>query len=385
MTIKLHRIVFAFLLLTIASCSKSGNSTDNGGDNGGDEEFDWNAAAKQATDNQISNFWNYTKYWFKDYPTQDTWSYGYWPQAHALELSLDAYERSATGLQNSVINNWVVGVKAANNNSWRNEFYDDMAWNAIATLRAYDITNDDRYKEAALAFWDYLLPGWSDVCGGGISWKSSSDYVNSKNACSTCPTGIFAARMYTKFGDSKYLKLAQDCYDWMRNTLFDTSTGAVSDNISLDSSEKENISTAVYSYNEGTFLGLCLELYKINNESVYLRDAIKATDYTISNLASGSILKGTDGHGDGALFDGIFIRYFTQLIMCKDLTQNEKARYIAILKKNAVAAWNEGRSDDNFFSGRWTEKPSGTNYDNNNICGCTLIEQVAMLQRKGYI
>ena len=36
------------------------------------------------------------------------------------------------------------------NTIFPNAYYDDMEWMALAWLRAYDLTGDERYKEAAL-------------------------------------------------------------------------------------------------------------------------------------------------------------------------------------------------------------------------------------------
>lgn len=344
---------------------------------------DWNAIAKMTTESEIQNFWHSSKYYFKTTPGfTDEWQ-GYWPQAHGLELMLDAYMRDSTDYQADVIDKWHNGVKTKNGGTFRNDYFDDMAWNAIATLRTYEMTGDVRYKTAALQLWTWLLGGWSDnICGGGISWSTGS--LNFKNAPATNPTGIFAARMYREFGDPKYLDLANKCYNWVKATLFVPSSGFVNDGIRSINGQNV-LDRGDYIYNQGTFIGMALELYYITGDKTYLDDAINAADYAVSNKTSGAGILGATDNGDGGLFNGIFIRYFTQLILCKDIDTMSRNTYLYILEKNAISAWSKGCSKDLLFSGDWTKLPSGTIFGNPNIQACTLLEAAALLQREGNI
>ncbi|HAH22224.1 MAG TPA: glycosyl hydrolase family 76, partial [Prolixibacteraceae bacterium] len=89
-------------------------------------------------------------------------------------------------------------------------------------------------------------------------------------------------------------------YDWEKSTLFNPANGAVYDNI--DSRTGDIQKSWIFTYNEGTFLGSAVELYKITGEKGYLNDAIKAADYTLNNLVDGNdrLLK-IEGNGDGGL------------------------------------------------------------------------------------
>jgi len=344
---------------------------------------DWNAIAKMTTESEIKNFWNYSSSYFTKTTTITNDWQGYWPQAHGLELMLDAYMRDSLDDQADVIVKWHDGVKKKNGNTFKNEYYDDMAWNAIATLRTFEMTGDIRYKTAATQLWDWLLVGWSDnIAGGGISWATSS--LNFKNAPATNPTAIFSARMYRKFGDKKYLDLAQKCYDWVKTKLYDSKSGFINDGINYNNGV-ETLATGNHIYNQGTFIGMALELYYITNDATYLSDAVSAANYAITNKVNNAgVIFGTDD-GDGGLFNGIFIRYFTQLILCKNLNNDDRINYLYILEKNAKSAWSKGCSRDFLFSSDWTKLPSDPIYGNPNIAACTLLEATALLQREGYI
>lgn len=103
-------------------------------------------------------------------------------------------------------------MKVQNGNTFRNDYYDDMEWNALAILRAYQATGDDKYKAAALEIWEFIKQGWNDNAGGGISWVEGQEY--SKNACSNGPACILAARLYQEFGDDEDKEWALKIYDW---------------------------------------------------------------------------------------------------------------------------------------------------------------------------
>lgn len=104
----------------------------------------------------------------------------------------------------------------------------------------------------------------------------------------------------------------------------------VYDNINANTGEINK--SWVFTYNEGTFIGAAVELHQIMGEKSYLNDAVLAADYTISSLVNNSILK-DEGNGDGGLFKGIFIRYFTNLIQQDRLDTGTKRRYIQFLEK----------------------------------------------------
>ena len=49
-----------------------------------------------------------------------------------------------------------------------NDYYDDEGWWILAWIKAYDLTNDNKYlKMAKITFSDMAL-GWDSVCGGGV-------------------------------------------------------------------------------------------------------------------------------------------------------------------------------------------------------------------------
>ena len=340
-------------------------------------KIDWGAAADNSSNALINSFWNAGGKYFNRNSNGDA-GFEYWPQAHALDVLIDAYIRTGDNLYKRHFDLWFEGVRIKNGNTWKNEYYDDMEWIALAILRAYKATNDEKYKNAALEIWEYIKEGWNNNAGGGITWKKGMEY--SKNACSNGPACILAARLYQEFGDEANKEWALKIYGWEKSTLFNSNNGMVYDNINSQTGEIKK--DWVFTYNQGTFIGSAVELHKILGEKAYLRDAVLAADYTISSLVSNSILK-SEGTGDGGLFKGIFVRYFTDLIQQDRLDNADKKRYVQFLKYNAETLWNTGTTKSSFFFGPdWRNAPGSTTGLTEQLSGSMLIEAAALLQDK---
>lgn len=368
---------YYFLLLLVAivqACGK--DNTPSGGEGNGEYTIDWNDAADSSSMSLTDNFWNASVHYFNSSSDGNN-NFQYWPQAHALNVLVDAYKRTGDNTYLSIINQWYDGVKAGNGGSFLNHFYDDMEWNALAMLRVYDATGDTRFKTAAETVWSDIQTGWNTNGGGGIAWNKSELY--SKNACSNGPAAVLAALLYERFGDESNKEWAIKIYNWEKETLFNPASGAVYDN--LDAKTGEIKTSWVFTYNQGTFLGAALELYKITGDKSYLNDAVKAADYTLNTLVNSNdqLLK-DEGSGDGGLFKGIFIRYFSELIKLPDLDSGTQKRYLTFLKHNAEILWREGTNKQQvFYSTYWKTKPVSATGLTEQLSGSMLIEAAALL------
>lgn len=361
-----------------SSCEKE-DVPVNGGDDD-KEKIDWQTAANRSSSALTDQFWNSGGKYFNTDNSGNT-NFQYWPNAHGLDVLIDAYERSGSATYRAYFDQWFQGVKARNGNTWKNDFYDDMEWNALALLRAYKVTDDAKYKDAALELWEYIKEGWNENAGGGITWKKGMEY--SKNACSNGPAAILAARLFQEFGNKEDKKWAIKIYDWLKSTLVNTNTGAVWDNI--DSRTGTINKDWIFTYNQGTYIGAAVELYKIFNEKAYLNDAVKAADYTLGSLVENSVLK-SEGTGDGGLFKGIFVRYFVQLIQQDRLDAPIQRHYLQFLKLNAETLWLQGTTQPAaLFGPNWRQKPGNSTGLTEQLSGCMLIEGIAVLDKKGMI
>jgi predicted alpha-1,6-mannanase (GH76 family) len=51
--------------------------------------------------------------------------------------------------------------------------YDDEAWWALAWMRAYDLTGNDKYLAMSVTIYNDMTNAWDDTCNGGIYWAKN--------------------------------------------------------------------------------------------------------------------------------------------------------------------------------------------------------------------
>ncbi|HQC42777.1 MAG TPA: glycoside hydrolase family 76 protein, partial [Verrucomicrobiota bacterium] len=175
---------------------------------------------------------------------------------------------------------------------------------------------------------------------------------------------------------------AKKIYAWEREHLFDPETGAVTDLFNERTGTKIGVPLT---YNQGTFLGAAHELYKLTGDIQYLRDAEKAATYTITNRSTIDYINGIlrdEGRGDGALFKGIFIRYFVQLMLEKELKPEIRAQYRDFLYHNAEVLWTRGvKQEEPLFSQAWSRPPGTSTQLTAQTSGCMLLEALAFYEK----
>ncbi|RYJ44952.1 glycoside hydrolase family 76 protein [Flavobacterium beibuense] len=312
-------------------------------------------------------------------------TFHYWPNAHALHVLTDGYLR--TGDENYVpkMKALLDGIKVKNGGTYNNVFNDDMIWLANACVRAYNATNDEDYKDVALELWGIIKQSWSDdVFGGGITWKQDTPYQ--KNAVSNAPAAILAMRLYEIDQNPDDLVWAQKIYDWQKSTLVNPSNGIVWDNISSDGPEGTPVvnSDWVFTYNMGTYIGAGVWLYNATGDQSYLTDAVKSAKTLIISpqLTTEGILK-DEGQGDGGLFKGILVRYFTELIEVSSLNSTDRSSFVSFLRFNATTFYNDGLLRPSMMCGpNWKNTPTGTTDLTTQLSGVMLIEAAAKLHEE---
>jgi predicted alpha-1,6-mannanase (GH76 family) len=280
----------------------------------------------------------------------------YWWMAHAVENLTDAFERTGDPLYEQRLRQIYDGLLERNGGTWINELYDDMEWMAIAWLRAYQATGDERYKAAVLELWADIRGGWNGHCGGGIAWrKSQPDY---KNTPANAPAAILAARLYRAFGRKSDLEWALRIHEWQLRHLVDPESGFVWDGMNrlgdgaIDKDWK-------FTYCQGVFIGAALELYRMTGDEAYRDQALRTAAAAKAVLASPEGVLPPEGGGDGGLFKGIFVRYLA-LLAAEAAATGEAAPWIGLLETNAESLWRRGRLDGDrpLFGERW-DAPAG--------------------------
>lgn len=370
---------FAAAALLLASC----DNIEDAYQYDEDPSVDWTSAADQSTEALIDYFWNAERGYFNTQSgVADGDGWNYWPQAHAMDVIIDAYNRTGSTTYRDMFDKWYEGIKHQSGGSYFNDFYDDEEWITLTMIRLYEATKDEKFLNTAKDLWDDIKGGWNtEYANGGIAWKHSQPW--SKNACSNGPASLIACRLYSIEKDPEHLEWAVRIYSWLRDNLFNPANGAVYDNVDGASG---NMGTFSLSYNQGTFLAAARHLYHYTGNPVYLKDARRAANYCISEGCidqSNNVIR-DEGDGDGALFKGIFMRYFTDLLSEPDLEESYRNKFITFFNNNASIAWTKGIADKRqiLYGPNWTVGPQGSTSLNAQVSGATMMEAKARYDRR---
>lgn len=412
----MQRIILYILLITfstslkaqsnIISYSKSKNKATESRaelkDNKKDRAF-WEKMANGMSRALIDHFWGAN---FDGYSNRYYFNYGsdlsnmstahYWPQAHAMDVIVDAYMRTSSQYYLDYYPLWWEGAPKFNfsgrpEDPWWNVFVDDMDWMVLTQIRMFESTKKEVYfTKAKQMYNDWIWPTWGPETEapwhGGITWKT--DVQKSKNACSNGPSALLAARIYTMYDEvpnpgekpkQAYLDEAIKIYSWLKKNLYDQDQGKVFDNMNRSG----RIDHTVYTYNQGTFIGAAHELYKITGDKQYLSDAVKATNYVIDYMSENGGVLNNATSGDGGLFNGIFFRYFVKLANEPNLEYSVRKKYHAYLTNCATVMADQGVNHKTMlFGGNWHEAPATDEPVSltPHLSGCMLMEAMCVLK-----
>lgn len=233
-----------------------------------------------------------------------------------------------------------------------NQYYDDNAWWALAWLKAYEQTREQRYLHIAAAiFADMAGHSWDDKCGGGACWASIHRY---KNAVANELYITLAARlagMYAPVSPERqyYLGEAQKCWQWLQHSGMCNAQHLYNDGLNK---ECRNNGGNTWTYNQGIILGGLKELYLLSGDSSYLLEA-RLTAMAAMQMLSDSAGILTEPQGDGSNMDhmqfkGIFIRYLAGL---NSLLHDPGIR--SFILRNANMAWGHACDGHHRFCMGW--------------------------------
>jgi predicted alpha-1,6-mannanase (GH76 family) len=100
----------------------------------------------------------------------------WWESANALEATID-YMR-ASGSREFISDLDQTYHAHHDRDGFRNSFYDDEGWWALAWIDAYDLTRSPEYLRQAQDIFADMTGGWDGTCGGGIWWSKARHYKN---------------------------------------------------------------------------------------------------------------------------------------------------------------------------------------------------------------
>ena len=245
----------------------------------------------------------------------------FWWQAHLLDCAVDAWQRSPSADRADRVRRLIRSIRLRNLGRFTNDYYDDIAWMALALQRAEALTGT---QPAVGHIATLLLDAWEPP-HGGIPWRVGAAFYN---APANGPAAILLARC-------GYHAPAQRTADWIDATLRLPGSDLIADGLVPG----EPVQATYYSYCQGVVLGAELELVLGGAPAGRLHRLVAAVN---AELTGAGVLRGHGG-GNGGLFTGILARYLALVatLLPGDTAADRDARDVArrLVVRSAEAAW----------------------------------------------
>ena len=371
--------VLALLTLqSMASCGKSNSTAPPATDTTGNKQVSYTSNnATAAYDNFNTNLYNPNNKLY--YRASDKSGIGaIWTQAIYWDMAMNAYNRTNDPKYKQLVADiYQGGHDQYAAYDWTNQaqwfIWDDMMWWIIALSRAYQLTGTQEYLDHAKAGFNFEMVGDSalgrkgsfDSSTGGMEWAWTQ---RGKTACINYPTVIGAMTLYNITKDTYYVQKAKTVYTWARNNLFDANNGKVADN-KVDNNPAD---WTTHTYNQASCIGAAVMLFEYTNDSMYLRDALAAANYTKNNMCDANgILPFETGEEQG-VYNAILAQYMIRLI--DDCNRPE---YLPWLRLNINTAYGKRNASTGLMGKDYKSTPaSGTPVSCYDACSIPALMQV---------
>lgn len=330
----------------------------------------WSQHAEQTQRVLVDAFWDGRRGLYRIAPGRrllPTPQWHYWWQAHALDAAVDAVARTGSPADRERVAAHVAGIVRRNGGRIPNDYYDDMAWMALALLRADEVAGVDT-RSLVAELWSDIRQGWDDR-HGGIVWRRGDTYTNTP---ANAPSAILAARLHRRHGAAADLGWARRIAGWQQQTLVDPDSGVVWDGIHPETDPGP--SRDLHTYNQGTVIGAEVELFRLTGDRDHLARARRTAAATLERFTDPATgLLPAEGAGDGGLFKGILVRYLADLLLA-DPEDDTGGRLRAALRRNGEAV---ARAGGNPVGADWGHPDGGDRSLSTHLSAVLLTEGLA--------
>jgi predicted alpha-1,6-mannanase (GH76 family) len=261
----------------------------------------------------------------------------WWQSGNALQALLDYELRTGDKEYHWVLDHTVAIQRTAYMaGEFRADSTDDTAWWALALVRAFDVTGDERYLAIATTGAGFMGEYWDGVCGGGVWWDVERTY---KNAISNELYVKLLASLHNR-GVDGCLDRANEAWAWFAASGMVNERNLVNDGLAADC---RNNGGDTWTYNQGVVLGALVELHRATGEPALLDTARTIADAATEHLSPNGILTEPahdEANEDAPAFKGIFVRNLDELD--RALPDRPYAGYLRRQARIAAASsWNE--------------------------------------------
>ena len=241
-----------------------------------------------------------------------------------------------------------LGKSTNSSAGFSNNFYDDEGWWALAWLKVYDITQEQRYLQAAVDLFEDMTSGYNATCGG-IWWDKGHQH---NTAIANELLLAVATRLAVQTQEKEfYLKWALKQWEWFHRSGLLRADYTIIDGLNLETCKPEQ--GIIWTYTHGVILGALVDLNLLSPNPTYLYTAWRIAHAAIGYFSdSAGILHEPcepDCGADGPQFKGIFLRNLQRLQ--RAIPDPYFKRFI---DKNAYAIWTLDRNGDGRLGLVWS-------------------------------
>ncbi|PYY49678.1 glycoside hydrolase family 76 protein [Curtobacterium sp. MCBD17_023] len=289
----------------------------------------------------------------------DDSTFNYWWLAHLIDVRLDAYERTGDPARLEQARSVHRNIVERNGGSLFNDYFDDMLWFALATLRLHDATGERQYLDDAVALFDHVVEhGWNDAGGTSLAWRKQQ--LAYKNTPANGPLVILGARLHRTTGDDRFVRYADTAFDWLTEHLVDVSDGFVEDGVNREGDGRVDTQWR-FTYNQGLYLGAAVELADRRPDDDLLAVAVRTARTAVTELSDGVVFRQEGDGGDEGLFKGVYYRYLGLLLERLPDGDADRVALTAFVRASTDALWGAFPEElDRPAANDWTELPVGT-------------------------
>lgn len=225
-------------------------------------------------------------------------------------------------------------------------YYDDNGLVGIDYMESYFNTKNPVYLKRAKDVFTFIQSGWNNDVGGGVTWLEGHN--DQKPACSNGMAVLTALKIYEGSKDKYYLEEGKKYYHWMYNTLRDSTTGIITNDVKLNGKQNRTF----WTYNTGSLIEAAMLLYKFTNDKQYLEQArqLSASSYTyFTGLPHDKRLQ---MHIDVPWFVTVLFRGYEALYHV-----DHDFKYLAAIEHDLNYAWDNAKDKNGFITASWLPKP----------------------------
>lgn len=253
-------------------------------------------------------------------------------------------------------------------------YYDDNGLVGIDYMESYFNTKNPVYLQRAKNVFKFILSGWNDDVGGGVTWLEG--HKDQKPACTNGMATLTALKIYQASKDKYYLEQGKRFYSWMYKTLRDTTTGIITNDVKLDGKQNRTF----WTYNTGSLIEAAVLLYRFTGQKQYLQQAQQLAADSYKYYSGVPHDKNLMLHIDLPWFITVLFRGYEALYKIDD-----NYKYLGAIEHDLNYAWMNSRDKHGLTTHSWLPKQPELNKPKwllDEACIAELYARLSLIKKK---